>query len=85
MSAAATPAPAPGVGGTRAPEKGLAMRIGELAARAGVSTRALRYYEQQGLLSSTRSAAGQRHYGDNEADRVAYIQALYRGGGMLAV
>ena len=38
------------------------MRIGELAARSGVSVRALRYYEEQDLLISTRSASGQRHY-----------------------
>jgi DNA-binding transcriptional MerR regulator len=56
------------------------MRIGELAARAGVSAKALRYYEQQELLSSVRSAAGQRFYSDNEVERVAYIQALYQAG-----
>lgn len=38
------------------------MRIGELAAKAGVSVRALRYYEEQNLLASERSPGGQRHY-----------------------
>ena len=56
------------------------MRIGELAARAGVSVRSLRYYEQQGLLVSTRSSSGQRRYRDEEVERVAYIQALYAAG-----
>ncbi|MFJ2953452.1 MerR family transcriptional regulator [Streptomyces sp. NBC_00669] len=56
------------------------MRIGELAARSGVSVRSVRYYEEQGLLSSTRSASGQRHYTDHEVERVAFIQRLYAGG-----
>lgn len=56
------------------------MRIGELAARAGVSVRSVRYYEEQGLLSSARSGSGQRHYTDEEVERVAFIQRLYAGG-----
>ncbi|ADI07370.1 merR family transcriptional regulator [Streptomyces bingchenggensis BCW-1] len=56
------------------------MRIGELAARAGVSVRSLRYYEEQGLLTSTRSASGQRHYTDDEVERVTFIQRLYAAG-----
>ncbi|MFJ3928375.1 MerR family transcriptional regulator [Streptomyces sp. NPDC090022] len=56
------------------------MRIGELAARAGVSVRSVRYYEEQGLLASTRSASGQRHYTDGEVERVAFIQRLYAAG-----
>lgn len=56
------------------------MRIGELASRAGVSVRSLRYYEEQGLLTSTRSASGQRHYTDEEAERVTFIQRLYAAG-----
>lgn len=34
------------------------MRIGDLAARTGVGIRSLRYYEEQGLLTSTRSGGG---------------------------
>ncbi|MDT0545750.1 MULTISPECIES: MerR family transcriptional regulator [Streptomyces] len=56
------------------------MRIGELAARAGVSVRSLRYYEEQGLLASARSASGQRHYTDDEVERVTLIQRLYAAG-----
>lgn len=56
------------------------MRIGELASRSGVSVRSLRYYEEQGLLTSTRSASGQRHYTDDDVERVAFIQRLYAGG-----
>ncbi|MEV0025107.1 MerR family transcriptional regulator [Streptomyces atroolivaceus] len=53
------------------------MRIGELAARAGVSVRSLRYYEQRGLLTSTRTPSGQRQYTEHDVDRVRFIQGLY--------
>lgn len=56
------------------------MRIGELAARTGVSIRSLRYYEEQGLLTSVRSPSGQRHYTDHEAERVVFLQRLYAAG-----
>ncbi len=56
------------------------MRIGELSARTGVSTRALRYYEEQGLLTSTRSAGGHRRYAEEDVDRVRYLQRLYLAG-----
>ncbi|GAA2528165.1 MerR family transcriptional regulator [Winogradskya humida] len=56
------------------------MRIGELAERAGVSVRALRYYEEQELLASERSASGQRHYREDAVDRVQLIQMLYGAG-----
>ncbi len=56
------------------------MRIGELAARSGVSVRALRYYEEQGLLTSTRSASGQRHYPDAAVDKVLFFQDMYAAG-----
>jgi DNA-binding transcriptional MerR regulator len=56
------------------------MRIGELSKRTGVSPRSLRYYEEQGLLTSSRSEAGQRHYSDAEAQRVALIRQLFDAG-----
>ncbi|WP_169949438.1 MerR family transcriptional regulator [Microbispora sp. H11081] len=56
------------------------MRIGELASQAGVSVRSLRYYEEQGLLTSTRSPSGQRHYTEDEVERVRLIQRLYGAG-----
>ncbi|SCE67534.1 DNA-binding transcriptional regulator, MerR family [Micromonospora viridifaciens] len=56
------------------------MRIGEVAAAAGVSPRALRYYEEHGLLSSQRSPRGQRQYGEDAVERVRWIQALFAAG-----
>ena len=56
------------------------MRIGEVATRSGVSTRALRYYEEQQLLVSERSAGGQRQYADGAVERVQLIQQLYAAG-----
>ncbi|MFI7674455.1 MerR family transcriptional regulator [Actinophytocola sp. NPDC049390] len=56
------------------------MRIGELAERAGVSVRALRYYEENHLLTAERSPSGQRHYRESAVDRVRWIQMLYAAG-----
>lgn len=56
------------------------MRIGELAARAQVSTRALRYYEEQGILPASRTPSGQRVYGESAVVRVRLIQHLYSAG-----
>ncbi|MFG2004924.1 MerR family transcriptional regulator [Spirillospora sp. NPDC048911] len=56
------------------------MRIGELATRSGVSVRALRYYEEQELLESSRTSGGQREYPEGAVDRVRLIQQLYAAG-----
>jgi DNA-binding transcriptional MerR regulator len=56
------------------------MRIGDLAAATGASARSLRYYEEQGLLSSTRSGGGQRHYPQTAVERVSLIQSLLSAG-----
>jgi DNA-binding transcriptional MerR regulator len=56
------------------------MRIGELAARTGVSVRALRYYEQQNLLGAERSSSSHRRYPESAVDRVRLIQQLYQAG-----
>ncbi|MFD4640211.1 MerR family transcriptional regulator [Lentzea sp. NPDC058436] len=56
------------------------MRIGELAARTGVSRRSLRYYEQQGLFVSTRSPSGQRFYEDEHVRLVRLIQTFFAAG-----
>ncbi|WP_194827771.1 MerR family transcriptional regulator [Nocardia sp. XZ_19_231] len=56
------------------------MRIGQLAEQAGVSVRSLRYYEEQGLLYSTRSPSGQRTYVEGAVERVRLLQRLYAAG-----
>ena len=56
----------------------------EAAKRLGVSAKALRLYEQRGLLDPVRSAAGWRAYGPNEMARAAEIVALRALGLSLA-
>jgi DNA-binding transcriptional MerR regulator len=56
------------------------MQIGELAERAGVSTRALRYYEQQGLISARRAANGYRQYDEFDLRLVSEIRSLLAAG-----
>ncbi|MDU0303768.1 MerR family transcriptional regulator [Streptomyces sp. PAL114] len=52
------------------------MRIGELAARAGTTTRTLRYYESRGLLPARRSDNGYRTYDDNDLKLLRQIRTL---------
>ncbi|GAA2438128.1 MerR family transcriptional regulator [Streptomyces glaucus] len=52
------------------------MRIGELAARAGTTTRALRYYESRGLLPARRGENGHRRYDESDLRLLRQIRAL---------
>ena len=51
------------------------LTIGEVAARSGVATSALRFYEEQGLISSERTSGNQRRYRRAVLRRVAVIRA----------
>ena len=57
------------------------MRIGELAKRAGTTTRALRFYESQGLLDpAERAVNGYREYGERDLRLVSEILSLQAAG-----
>lgn len=60
------------------------MRIGELAKRAGTTTRALRFYEAQGLLPAHRTANGYRDYDEEDYRLVHEILTLRAAGLSLA-
>ncbi|MGS2807248.1 MerR family transcriptional regulator [Nocardia sp. MW-W600-9] len=60
------------------------MLIGELAARTGSSARALRYYEQHGLVEPRRDGNGYRIYDEVELRVVRKIHALRTVGFELA-
>ncbi|MBK0419827.1 redoxin family protein [Leucobacter sp. CSA1] len=52
------------------------MRIGELAARAGVSVKAVRYYERIGLIAPGRSENGYREFEERHVRAVREIREL---------
>ncbi|MGW2253080.1 MerR family transcriptional regulator [Kitasatospora sp. NPDC001660] len=56
------------------------MRIGELAKLTGTTARALRHYEQAGLITAERAPNGYREYGEADAVRVRNIRALVDAG-----
>ncbi|MEX5634777.1 MerR family transcriptional regulator [Parafrankia sp. FMc2] len=60
------------------------MRIGELARLAGTSTRALRHYEERGLLAARRLANGYRDYSAADLRAVEEIRARVADGFALA-
>ncbi|HEX9269900.1 MAG TPA: MerR family transcriptional regulator [Candidatus Limnocylindria bacterium] len=52
-------------------------RIGELAARVGMTERTIRYYEELGLLESVkRLDGGTRVYTDDDVRRLRFIRKL---------
>lgn len=51
------------------------LTIGQLSARSGVAVSALRFYEDQGLISSRRTAGNQRRYPRAMLRRVAFVRA----------
>ncbi|MFF8605671.1 heavy metal-responsive transcriptional regulator [Streptomyces sp. NPDC015346] len=61
------------------------MRIGVLAGTAGTSTKAVRFYEQAGLLPAPpRTPGGYRDYPPHAADRLAFIRNAQAAGLTLA-
>ena len=51
------------------------LAIGTLAKRPGTKVQTIRYYEQIGLMPEPgRTEGGQRRYGDDELDRLAFIR-----------
>ena len=56
------------------------LTIGQVAARSGVATSALRFYEDQGLVHSERNVAGHRRYSRAVIRRVSFIRAAQELG-----
>jgi DNA-binding transcriptional MerR regulator len=54
--------------------------IGEVAARAGVATSAVRYYERRGLLTPDARSSGQRRYSSETMRRLIFIGMLQDAG-----
>ena len=49
------------------------MNIGEVAERAGLPTKTIRYYEEIGLIRPLRSANGYRAFRDSDLHKLAFI------------
>jgi MerR family redox-sensitive transcriptional activator SoxR len=60
------------------------LTIGEVAARAGVATSALRFYESRGLIESERTVGNQRRYRRSVLRKVAFVKAAQAIGISLA-
>jgi MerR family redox-sensitive transcriptional activator SoxR len=56
------------------------LAIGEVSARSGMAASALRYYEDQGLISSSRTPGGARRYPRSVLRRLAVIRAARNVG-----
>lgn len=56
------------------------LTIGEVAARAGVATSAMRFYEDAGLVVAERSDGGQRRYRPEVLRRIAFIRVAQTVG-----
>lgn len=56
------------------------LTIRALSERSGVAPSALRYYEAEGLIRATRTAAGQRRYARAMLRRVAFIRVAQQVG-----
>jgi MerR family redox-sensitive transcriptional activator SoxR len=56
------------------------MTIGEVAARAGLNTSHIRYYERVGVLPKPERTSGQRRYDEEVLHRLAIIDVAQRAG-----
>ena len=56
------------------------LSIGGMSERTGVAPSALRFYEAEGLIHSTRSGGGQRRYARETIRRVSFIRVAQQVG-----
>ncbi len=56
------------------------MKIGELSRKTGVSVRALRHYEEEGLIRPARGGNGYRDFGDGAVEAVRQIRGMIESG-----
>ncbi|MBB1243280.1 redox-sensitive transcriptional activator SoxR [Streptomyces durbertensis] len=56
------------------------LTVGQVAERSGVAPSALRFYERNGLIHSTRTSGNQRRFTRDTLRRVAFIRASQRVG-----
>jgi DNA-binding transcriptional MerR regulator len=57
------------------------VRIGELAERLGITTKAIRFYERIGLLPDPpRTPSGYRSYEEVDAERLVFVKTAQRLG-----
>jgi MerR family redox-sensitive transcriptional activator SoxR len=60
------------------------LSIGALAARTGLAVSAIRYYEDQGLVSPWRNAGGQRRFSRADIRRLSFVMIAQQFGVSLA-
>lgn len=63
---------------------GPSLTIGQVAARAGLRTSHIRYYERVGVLPPPDRAGGQRRYDEQVLHRLAVVDVAQRAGFTLA-
>ncbi len=68
-----------------APDHDRTVSIGEVARRSGSSVRAVRYYEQHGLIGARRTPAGHRRFPPEAIETTRRIRLLLDAGLPLAV
>ena len=56
------------------------LTIGQVAARVGLNTSAIRYYERNGILPEPARVSGQRRYSEATVERLRVIDVAKRAG-----
>ena len=57
------------------PDPSSRISIGQVAARTGLAVSAIRFYEDQGLISPVRNAGGHRRYARADIRRLSFVMA----------
>ena len=60
------------------------LSIGHLAARTGLAVSAIRYYEEQGLVSAFRNAGGHRRFARADIRRLSFVLIAQQFGFSIA-